>query len=91
MRNEAINVLYTYNNTFASDNEPSGAIRGHEVDITLDIDRPYPPVLRRPAYPASPRARVSGWVYDKRYIRVFTTFNYDCGMDTKDLKDYKWL
>ncbi|MBW0518526.1 hypothetical protein O181_058241 [Austropuccinia psidii MF-1] len=41
---------------FASDNEPSGAIKGHEVDITLNIDRPYPPVLRRPAYPASPRA-----------------------------------
>ncbi|MBW0508280.1 hypothetical protein O181_047995 [Austropuccinia psidii MF-1] len=57
MRNELINVLYTYNNAFASDNEPLGAIRGHEVDITLNIDRPYPPVLRRPAYPASPRAR----------------------------------
>ncbi|MBW0557514.1 hypothetical protein O181_097229 [Austropuccinia psidii MF-1] len=57
MRNELIDVLYTYNNAFAFDNEPSGAIRGHEVDITLDIDRPYPPVLRRTAYPASPRAR----------------------------------
>ncbi|MBW0553738.1 hypothetical protein O181_093453 [Austropuccinia psidii MF-1] len=57
MRNELIDVLYTYNNAFASDNEPLGAIRGHEVDITLNIDRPYPPVLRRPAYPASPRAR----------------------------------
>ncbi|MBW0549471.1 hypothetical protein O181_089186 [Austropuccinia psidii MF-1] len=57
MRNELIDVLYTYNNAFASDNEPLGAIKGHEVDITLNIDRPYPPVLRRPAYPASPRAR----------------------------------
>ncbi|MBW0576945.1 hypothetical protein O181_116660, partial [Austropuccinia psidii MF-1] len=57
MRNELINVLYTYSKAFASDNEPLGAIRGHEVDITLNIDRPYPPVLRRPAYPASPRAR----------------------------------
>ncbi|MBW0569917.1 hypothetical protein O181_109632 [Austropuccinia psidii MF-1] len=57
MRNELINVLYTYNNAFASDNEPLGAISGHEVDITLNIDRTYPPVLRRPAYPASPRAR----------------------------------
>ncbi|MBW0577805.1 hypothetical protein O181_117520, partial [Austropuccinia psidii MF-1] len=57
MRNELINVLYTYNTAFASDNESLGAIRGHEVDITLNIDRPYPPVLRRPAYPASPRAR----------------------------------
>ncbi|MBW0579122.1 hypothetical protein O181_118837, partial [Austropuccinia psidii MF-1] len=57
MRNALINVLYTYSKAFASDNEPLGAIRGHEVDITLNIDRPYPPVLRRPAYPASPRAR----------------------------------
>ncbi|MBW0537960.1 hypothetical protein O181_077675 [Austropuccinia psidii MF-1] len=57
MRSELIDVLYTYNNAFASDNEPLGAINGHEVDITLNIDRPYPLVLRRPAYPASPRAR----------------------------------
>ncbi|MBW0524515.1 hypothetical protein O181_064230 [Austropuccinia psidii MF-1] len=57
MRNELIDVLYTYNNSFASDNEPLGAIKGHEVDIALDIDRQYPPVLRKPAYPASTRAR----------------------------------
>ncbi|MBW0495853.1 hypothetical protein O181_035568 [Austropuccinia psidii MF-1] len=53
---ELIDVLCTYNNPFASDNEPFSAIKGHEVDITLNIDRPYPPILRRPAYPASPRA-----------------------------------
>ncbi|MBW0537554.1 hypothetical protein O181_077269 [Austropuccinia psidii MF-1] len=53
MRNYIIDVLYTYKNAFASDNEPLGAIKGSEVDITLNIDRPYPPVLRRPAYPAS--------------------------------------
>ncbi|MBW0503963.1 hypothetical protein O181_043678 [Austropuccinia psidii MF-1] len=49
MRHELIDVLYTYNNAFASDNEPFGTIRKHEVDITLNIDRPYPPVLRIPA------------------------------------------
>ncbi|MBW0501317.1 hypothetical protein O181_041032 [Austropuccinia psidii MF-1] len=54
---ELINVLCTYKKPFASDNEPLGAIKGNEVDITLKIDRPYHPVLRRPAYPASPRAR----------------------------------
>ncbi|MBW0519929.1 hypothetical protein O181_059644 [Austropuccinia psidii MF-1] len=57
MRNELIDVLYTYNNAFASGNEPLGSIKGNEVDITLNIDRTYPPVLKRPAYPASPRAR----------------------------------
>ncbi|MBW0505637.1 hypothetical protein O181_045352 [Austropuccinia psidii MF-1] len=33
------------------------AIKGHEVDITPNIDRPYPPVLRRLAYPASTRSK----------------------------------
>ncbi|MBW0525241.1 hypothetical protein O181_064956 [Austropuccinia psidii MF-1] len=59
MRNQLIDVLYTYNDAFASDNEPLGAIKRHEVDITLIIDRPYPPVLRRPAYPARAKARES--------------------------------
>ncbi|MBW0478134.1 hypothetical protein O181_017849 [Austropuccinia psidii MF-1] len=57
MRHELIDVLYTYNNAFASENEPLGPIKSHEVDITLNIDRLYHPVLRRPAYPANPRAR----------------------------------
>ncbi|MBW0481346.1 hypothetical protein O181_021061 [Austropuccinia psidii MF-1] len=56
MRQELIHVLYTYKIAFSSDNEPLGPIRGHEVDITLNIERPYPSVLRRSAYPESPRA-----------------------------------
>ncbi|MBW0519410.1 hypothetical protein O181_059125 [Austropuccinia psidii MF-1] len=57
MRHDLIDVLHTYKSAFSSDNEPLGAIKGNEVDITLNIERPYPQVLRRPAYPASPRAR----------------------------------
>ncbi|MBW0488911.1 hypothetical protein O181_028626 [Austropuccinia psidii MF-1] len=57
MRHDLIDLLYAYENSFSSDNESLGAIKGHEVDITLNNDRPYPPVLRRPGYPASPRAR----------------------------------
>ncbi|MBW0559572.1 hypothetical protein O181_099287 [Austropuccinia psidii MF-1] len=59
MKHEFIDVLYTYKNAFASDNEPLGTIRGHEVDIRINIDRPYPPVLRRKAHPESPKARKS--------------------------------
>ncbi|MBW0531450.1 hypothetical protein O181_071165 [Austropuccinia psidii MF-1] len=44
-------------NALASDNEPQGEIYYHEVDIILDLERPYPPLLRRQAYPDSPRAR----------------------------------
>ncbi|MBW0464967.1 hypothetical protein O181_004682 [Austropuccinia psidii MF-1] len=57
MRHDLIDVLYTYKNVFASDNGPLGAIRGHEVDISVKIDRKYPPVLRILAYPACPRSR----------------------------------
>ncbi|MBW0521640.1 hypothetical protein O181_061355 [Austropuccinia psidii MF-1] len=57
MRHDLFDVLYTYKNSFASDNKPLGTIKGHEVDITLNIDRPYPLVLRRPAYTAISRAR----------------------------------
>ncbi|MBW0535417.1 hypothetical protein O181_075132 [Austropuccinia psidii MF-1] len=46
-----------YKDPFASDNEPLGTIEGNDVDITLNIERSHPPVLRRPAYPAIPRAR----------------------------------
>ena len=49
-------LLYERKDAFSSEKEPLGAIKGHEVDITLNIERPYPPLLRRPGYPASPRA-----------------------------------
>ncbi|MBW0579166.1 hypothetical protein O181_118881 [Austropuccinia psidii MF-1] len=57
MSKELNNVLYTYKNSFASDDEQLGTIKRNKVDITLNIDRPYLPALRRPDYPASPRAR----------------------------------
>ncbi|MBW0516193.1 hypothetical protein O181_055908 [Austropuccinia psidii MF-1] len=57
MKGERIEILFQYREAFASDNEPLGTIKGHEVDVMLNVERPYPPLLRRPAYPASPRAR----------------------------------
>ncbi|MBW0546112.1 hypothetical protein O181_085827 [Austropuccinia psidii MF-1] len=57
MKEELIEILFQYREAFASDNEPLGAIKGHEVDIMLNVKGPYPTLLRRPAYPASPRAR----------------------------------
>ncbi|MBW0542456.1 hypothetical protein O181_082171 [Austropuccinia psidii MF-1] len=57
MEEELIELLFKYREPFPSDNESPGAIKGHEVDIMLNVERPYPPLLRSPAYPASPRAR----------------------------------
>ncbi|MBW0574496.1 hypothetical protein O181_114211, partial [Austropuccinia psidii MF-1] len=47
---------------------PLGPIIGHEVDITFNVEKPYPPLLRRPAYPASPRAREALEVHIKELI-----------------------
>ncbi|MBW0517825.1 hypothetical protein O181_057540 [Austropuccinia psidii MF-1] len=59
MKEELIEILFQYREAFASDNEPLGAIKGHEVDIMIKLERPYPSRLGRPAYPAIPRARES--------------------------------
>ncbi|MBW0467563.1 hypothetical protein O181_007278 [Austropuccinia psidii MF-1] len=37
--------------------EPSGKIRGHDIELYLDVKIPYPPMLRRPPYPASLESR----------------------------------
>ncbi|MBW0497992.1 hypothetical protein O181_037707 [Austropuccinia psidii MF-1] len=57
MKEELIEILFKYREAFASDNEPLGAIKGNEVGIMLHVERRYPPLLRRQAYPASPRDR----------------------------------
>ncbi|MBW0569698.1 hypothetical protein O181_109413 [Austropuccinia psidii MF-1] len=57
LKEKLIDLLFKYNKAFAPDKEPLGAIIGHEVDIILNVENPYPPLLRRQAYPASPRAR----------------------------------
>ncbi|MBW0569578.1 hypothetical protein O181_109293, partial [Austropuccinia psidii MF-1] len=48
--------------------EPLGSIIGHEVDIILNVENPYQPLLRRPAYPASSRAREALEVHIKELM-----------------------
>ncbi|MBW0564014.1 hypothetical protein O181_103729 [Austropuccinia psidii MF-1] len=55
--NALSSLLYHHKGASASDKEPLGEIIGHGFDIILNIDRPYPPLLRRPAYPESPKSR----------------------------------
>ncbi|MBW0563344.1 hypothetical protein O181_103059 [Austropuccinia psidii MF-1] len=54
--NQLYSLLYDHKRAFSSEKELLGAIIGHEVDIILNIERPYPPPLRRPAYPESPKS-----------------------------------
>ncbi|MBW0580623.1 hypothetical protein O181_120338 [Austropuccinia psidii MF-1] len=54
--NELSALLYDHRGAVPSDKEPLGAIIGHQVDIILNIERLYPTLLRRPAYPVSPKS-----------------------------------
>ncbi|MBW0543258.1 hypothetical protein O181_082973 [Austropuccinia psidii MF-1] len=42
---------------FAIGEEPLGKIRGHDIELYLDVERPYPPILRRPPYQESLETR----------------------------------
>ncbi|MBW0482817.1 hypothetical protein O181_022532 [Austropuccinia psidii MF-1] len=33
--------------------EALGKIKGRDIELYLDVERPYPPILRRPPYPES--------------------------------------
>ncbi|MBW0530727.1 hypothetical protein O181_070442 [Austropuccinia psidii MF-1] len=68
MKEKLIDLLFEYKNAFATDKEPLGAIIGHELDIILNVENSYPPLLRGPAYPASPRAREALEVHIKEVM-----------------------
>ncbi|MBW0530758.1 hypothetical protein O181_070473 [Austropuccinia psidii MF-1] len=72
MKEELIKISFQYREAFASDNEQLGAIKGHEVDIMLNVESPYPPLLRRTAYPASPRAREALESYTNELVKLGT-------------------
>ncbi|MBW0478243.1 hypothetical protein O181_017958 [Austropuccinia psidii MF-1] len=42
---------------FSIGEEPLGQIRGHDMELYLDVERPYPPMQRRPPYPESLETR----------------------------------
>ncbi|MBW0465647.1 hypothetical protein O181_005362 [Austropuccinia psidii MF-1] len=42
---------------FVIGEEPLGKIRGHDIELYLDVEIPYPPMLRRPPYQESLESR----------------------------------
>ncbi|MBW0474610.1 hypothetical protein O181_014325 [Austropuccinia psidii MF-1] len=70
MKEELIEILFQYREAFVSQNEPLGVIEGHEVEIMLNMERPYPPLLRRTAHPASPRAREASQTHINELMKL---------------------
>ncbi|MBW0480393.1 hypothetical protein O181_020108 [Austropuccinia psidii MF-1] len=63
-----IGLLFKHKDAFATDKEPLGSIIGHEVDIILNVEKPYPPLLKRPDYLAIPRAGEALKVHIEEFI-----------------------
>ncbi|MBW0563462.1 hypothetical protein O181_103177 [Austropuccinia psidii MF-1] len=57
---QKLSLLRTLRNNrpaFSIGEDPLGKIRGHDLELYLDVERPYPPMLRRPPYPESLETR----------------------------------
>ncbi|MBW0502910.1 hypothetical protein O181_042625 [Austropuccinia psidii MF-1] len=52
-----LKILRKNRPAFAIGEEPSGKIKGHDIELYLDVERPYPPMIRRPPYPESLETR----------------------------------
>ncbi|MBW0532397.1 hypothetical protein O181_072112 [Austropuccinia psidii MF-1] len=66
--NELSALLYDHRGAFSSDKEYLGEIMGHKVDFILYIERPYTPLLRRPAYPGGPKSREALEIHIKELL-----------------------
>ncbi|MBW0530207.1 hypothetical protein O181_069922 [Austropuccinia psidii MF-1] len=56
-RLSSLKMLRKNRPAFSIGEEPLGKIKGHDIEVYLDVERPYPPMLRRPTYPASLETR----------------------------------
>ncbi|MBW0480201.1 hypothetical protein O181_019916 [Austropuccinia psidii MF-1] len=52
-----LKILRKNRQAFSIGKEPLGKIRGHYIKLYLDVERPYPPMLRRPPYPENLETR----------------------------------
>ncbi|MBW0465476.1 hypothetical protein O181_005191 [Austropuccinia psidii MF-1] len=52
-----LKMLRRNRQAFAIGEETLGRIRGNDMELYLDVEIPYPPMLKRPPYPASLEAR----------------------------------
>ncbi|MBW0493136.1 hypothetical protein O181_032851 [Austropuccinia psidii MF-1] len=52
-----LKILRKNRQAFSIGEQPLCKIRGHDIELYLDVERPYPPMLRGPPYPESMETR----------------------------------
>ncbi|KAI7942667.1 hypothetical protein MJO28_012694 [Puccinia striiformis f. sp. tritici] len=56
-KKDILQVCFESKEAFCTTEEPIGNITGHDMKLDLTVSSPYPPILRRPPYPSSPKSR----------------------------------
>ncbi|MBW0499031.1 hypothetical protein O181_038746 [Austropuccinia psidii MF-1] len=46
-----VEILRKHRESFSLGDETLGNTEGHDIEQYLDVERPYPPILRKPPYP----------------------------------------
>ncbi|MBW0461944.1 hypothetical protein O181_001659 [Austropuccinia psidii MF-1] len=57
MKLNLIKIFIKHRESVEIGDEPLGKIKGHDLEVCLNIEKPYPPILRRPPYSASLETR----------------------------------
>ncbi|MBW0516001.1 hypothetical protein O181_055716 [Austropuccinia psidii MF-1] len=70
MKEKLIDLLFKYNSAFETDKETLGAMIENEVDITLNVEKHYPPLLRRSAYPAISKAGEAFNIHNEKLMNL---------------------
>ncbi|MBW0564711.1 hypothetical protein O181_104426 [Austropuccinia psidii MF-1] len=52
-----LKILRKNRPAFAIGDVPLGKIRGHDIELYIDVEIPYPPILKRPLYQESLETR----------------------------------
>ncbi|MBW0504072.1 hypothetical protein O181_043787 [Austropuccinia psidii MF-1] len=74
-----VKILRKNRPAFAIGEEPLGKNKGHDIELYLDVERPYPPMLRRPPYPASQETskEIEKLINELRYMDVIRKIGHN--------------
>lgn len=65
---DVLKVCYNNKEAFCTTEEPIGNVTGHDIKLELTCEPPYPPALRKAAYPSSPKSRIALEAHIKELI-----------------------
>ena len=67
-KDEILQLIENFPDSFGLGEVPIGTIKGHEIEINLL--KPYSPILRKAAYPASPRNRMELQKHIQEWLKL---------------------